>query len=38
VFGAIYIVLGLYFLFRQRRALPELAHDGFRAPYSELAE
>jgi cation:H+ antiporter len=38
VFGAIYIVLGLYFLFRQRTALPKLAHDGFKAPYSELAE
>ena len=30
--------LGLYFLFRQRGAVRRLAHDGFRAPYSELSE
>ena len=37
-FAAVYVALGLYFLFRQRSSVGKLAHDGFRAPYSELAE
>lgn len=38
LFSVAYIALGLYFLLRQRRAVPRLVHDGFRAPYSELSE
>ncbi len=37
-FSVIYILLGLYFLFRQRNGVSKLAHDGFRAKYSELSE
>jgi cation:H+ antiporter len=37
-FGVIYVVLGLYFLVRQRDAVPKLAYDGIRAPYSELVD
>jgi cation:H+ antiporter len=38
VFSIAYIVLGVYFLVRQRDAAARLLRDGIRAPYSELAE
>lgn len=38
LFSVAYLALGLHFLLRQRRAVPRLVHDGFRAPYSELSE
>lgn len=36
--GAMYIVLAFTIVLRNRRAVPRLLHDGFRAPYSELSE
>ena len=37
LFALAYLALGLYGLIRQRREVPRLLHDGFRAKYSELA-
>jgi cation:H+ antiporter len=37
-FAAAYLVLGVWFLAGNRRDAPKLLHDGFRAPYAELAE
>src|SRR5262249_14923455 len=36
--GLVYLVLGALILYRQRRAVRPLLHDGFRAPYSELGD
>jgi len=36
VVGIVYLVLGLYVLFRDRRRVPTLLRDGFRSPYDEL--
>ncbi len=36
--GAIYIVLAVIVIVRNRRAVKPLLTDGFRRPYSELAE
>lgn len=36
LFGLAYLVLGLWGLVGNRRAVPRLLHDGFRAKYSEL--
>jgi cation:H+ antiporter len=37
LFGLAYLVLAVYGLFGERRAVPRLLHDGFRAKYSDLA-
>ncbi len=34
--GVLYLVLGLVIFLRDRKRLPHLLHDGFRAPYAEL--
>ncbi len=34
--GILYLVLGLVIFLRDRKRLPHLLHDGFRAPYAEL--
>jgi cation:H+ antiporter len=34
--GIVYIALGLWVLFGDRRRIPRLLRDGFRAPYAEL--
>jgi cation:H+ antiporter len=36
--GCAYLVLAVIVVFRDRRAVPGLLHDGFRVPYSELAD
>ena len=36
-FSVVYLVLGMYFLVRQKDAGTRLLKDGFRAPYAELA-
>jgi cation:H+ antiporter len=36
--GMMYIALAVVIVLRNRRAVPALLHDGFRAPYSELSE
>ncbi|HUP86715.1 MAG TPA: hypothetical protein VM143_13710 [Acidimicrobiales bacterium] len=38
VVSAIYLVLATVVLFRNRKMLRGLFHDGFRAPYAELSE
>jgi cation:H+ antiporter len=35
--GIVYLLLAVVIIIRQRRAFRPLVHDGFRAPYSELA-
>jgi cation:H+ antiporter len=37
-FSGIYILLGLYFVLKDRSRVPQLVHDGVRAPYAELAK
>jgi cation:H+ antiporter len=37
LFGLAYLSLGLWGLVKDRRQVPRLLHDGFRAKYSELA-
>ncbi len=34
--GILYLVLGTVIFLRDRKRLPHLLHDGFRAPYAEL--
>jgi hypothetical protein len=36
-FSVMYILLGLYFVLKDRKRVPALVHDGLRAPYAELA-
>jgi cation:H+ antiporter len=37
-FSVVYLLLGVYYLVRQRDAAARLFRDGIRAPYAELAE
>jgi len=36
LFGLAYLALGLWGLVKERREVPRLLHDGFRAKYTEL--
>ena len=36
--GIVYLILGTWLLVGERRAIRPLLHDGFRAPYAELAD
>jgi len=36
--GIVYLALGLFVLFGDRRRIPRMLHDGFRASYQELSE
>jgi hypothetical protein len=35
--GIVYLILAAVLLYRQRRNVRPMLHDGFRAPYSELS-
>ncbi|MGH8993577.1 MAG: sodium:proton exchanger [Acidimicrobiia bacterium] len=37
LFALAYLVMGLWILTRERREVPRLLHDGFRADYAELS-
>jgi hypothetical protein len=36
--GILYLLLGVVFLLRDRRRMPQLVRDAFRASYAELGE